>query len=108
MAGRVSQSVNDRIRPKAAAVLAYAPRFILHAPFRRSFSEQLRGTVASDVLRGIENGDRTSDDFISAVPHDQASPIIPGHHRAVRTYHEDGVVPQARDQQTAKLFALTW
>src|SRR5438874_9618329 len=27
---------------------------------------------------------------------------------AVGTYHEDGVVPQTRDQQTAKLFALAW
>src|SRR6266513_2068218 len=99
----ITHGGDDDVCPESRAVFAHAPALIFHPPFHLCLTEQLRWTTALLVFGCVEPCHRLADDFTAIVTLDETSAFVPRHDFTVGIEHENRVVLDTRDQQTAQL-----
>ena len=89
---RLAQRGNDGARPKARAVLADPPTFLLRAAGGRRNFEQMLRRASRSLLGRKEAGEMTADDFVGSIAADPFGALVPAGDVARRIEHEDGIV----------------
>src|ERR1700754_3476815 len=102
----IEQRRNHRVRPKARAVLAHTPSFLLASSVGRGVAQRLLWKTLGLILCSVKASKRLADDFLVLKTFDPFGAGIPRSHPALRVEHEDRIVLHAFDQKTKALFAL--
>jgi len=103
LARLVVNAIDDDASPETASVLSDAPSLVLEpAVLRRGHELHLR-LPGRDVRRGIEGREVATDDLVRLVALELPRADVPGQDLAVRVEGEDGIVADARDEQSIEL-----
>ena len=102
-AAPVAQRRDDHVGPKARAILAHAPAFILDASLLRRNLQFAPRLPRAYVLVGVEHREVAADDFLRRVSFEPLSALVPGGDVAGGVEREDRVVDNAVDQKPVQL-----
>ena len=91
------------VSPEPSAILPHAPTFVLYSALLPSQSQNSLGGAGFTVLRGVKARKMPSQDLVIGIPLQQPGAGIPRDHVAVGVHHENGIVPDALDEEADML-----
>src|SRR5262245_55128090 len=82
----------DKACPEGRSILAHSPSFVFESTRLRCYSKFVLGVAAINLVRWIEAGKMSTDNFVGLIPFKTLGTRVPIDHVAFRIQHEDSVV----------------
>ena len=102
----VPQRYNHNASPKAGAVFAHTPAFVLKSPSLYGNFQFISGLASFHILGRVKARKVLPNDLLRSVALDAFGPRIPTGNAAFRVQYQNCIIPYLRDQQAEQRFSL--
>src|SRR5581483_7013989 len=104
LAIRITDRVDDDMRPEARAVLAQAPAFIFEFSLARRLRQVALRAASRTILRRKKHRIVLPKNFVGGIALDPLRAAVPADDRSVGVHQEDGIVGHRLDQELEAAF----